>query len=313
MSRPSAHPGFARGLVAAFAATLIWGAQLPIAKGAFDALDEFSMTVVRYGAASMAFSLALWWREGRRAFAFQEYGRQALLGGAFGLAPSALLLFVGLSLTRPEVAVIILALQPAMAALAEWIVEGRSPPKFTLVCIAIAFVGVALVVTRGVGFAVFGGPEGSASELLGNLLTVLAAIAWVGYAMVTARMSGWTALRVSALTSIPAFAVIVLAWFVADALGAVRIDAQALPAASWRLAYVSLIGVVLAMFLWNVGVQHIGAVNAMLLLNLMPVATFAIRALEGARFEPVELAGAAIVVGALVTNSLLLRRGARKD
>jgi drug/metabolite transporter (DMT)-like permease len=310
-ARTAAHPAFARGLAAAFAAMLIWGAQLPIAKGAFVAVDGFSMTVVRYGVASVSFVLLLLWREGRDAFTYHGHGRQALLGGAFGLGASALLLFVGLSLTRPEVAVIILALQPAMAALGEWIVEGRPPPKFTLVCIAIAFVGVALVVTRGAGFAAFGGPgSGAASELLGNLLTVLASIAWVGYAMVTARMSGWTPLRVSALTSVPAFAVIVLAWFVADALGGVRIDVQALPAASWRLAYVSLVGVVLAMFLWNLGVQRTGAVNAMLLLKLMPVVTFAIRAAEGAHFEPVELAGAAIVVGALVTNSLLLRRGA---
>ncbi|RPH63327.1 MAG: hypothetical protein EHM83_10320 [Burkholderiales bacterium] len=93
-------------------------------------------------------------------------------------------------------------------------------------------------------------------------------------------------------------------------MGEVRIDAAALPAVSWRLAYVSLVGVVLGMFLWNAGLQRTGSVNAMLLLNLMPVVTFAIRAFEGARFEPVELAGAAIVVGALVANNLLLRRAA---
>jgi drug/metabolite transporter (DMT)-like permease len=65
------------------------------------------------------------------------------------------------------------------------------------------------------------------------------------------------------------------------------------------------------MFLWNDGLQRIGSVNAMLLLNLMPIVTFAIRALEGARFEAVELAGAAIVVGSLMANNLMLRRGGR--
>jgi hypothetical protein len=36
-----------------------------------------------------------------------------------------------------------------------------------------------------------------------------------------------------------------------------------------------------------------------------------IRALEGARFEVAELVGAAIVVGSLMANNLMLRRGRR--
>jgi drug/metabolite transporter (DMT)-like permease len=205
------------------------------------------------------------------------------------------------------VAVIILALQPAMAALAEWIVDRRRPPGFTIACIVIAFVGVALVVTRGVGLGELA--TARSSELLGDVLVLLAAIAWVGYALVTSRMEGWSSLRVSTLTALPALLVILVVWTVAYALGAVRIDTAALPGVTWRLAYVSLIGVVLGMFLWNAGLQRIGSVDAMLLLNLMPVVTFAIRAFEGARFEAAELAGGAIVVGALVANNLLLRRG----
>ncbi len=100
-------------------------------------------------------------------------------------------------------------------------------------------------------------------------LLPLAAIAWVGYAVITSRMAGWSSLRVSTLTALPALVVILIVWAVAYALGAVRIDAQALPAATWRLAYVSLIGVVIGMCLWNDGLQRIGSVNAMLLLNLM--------------------------------------------
>lgn len=304
-----AHPGFARGVAAAFAATLLWGGQLPIAKGAFVALDGYSMTVVRYVVAGAAFALLLWWQEGRGAFALAGRARPILLAGTLGLGASALLLFIGLSLTRPEVAVIVLALQPAMAAIAEWVVDGRPPPRFTLACIAIAFVGVALVVTRGVGIEQLASLHGA--ELLGDVLVLLAAIAWVGYAVVTSRMDGWSSLRVSTLTALPALAVILVVWIVAYALDAVRVDAQALPAATWRLAYISLVGVVIGMFLWNDGLQRIGSVNAMLLLNLMPIVTFAIRALEGARFEAVELVGAAIVVGSLMANNLMLRRGRR--
>lgn len=305
----TAHPGFAQGVAAAFGAMLIWGGQLPIAKGAFVALDGYSMTVARYAIAAAALVLLLWWKEGRAAFAFEGRARPVLFAGTIGLGVSGLLLFIGLSLTRPEVAVIVLALQPAMAALAEWVLQRRPPPRFTLVCIAVGFAGVALVVTRGAGF---GRMNLDAGELLGDLLVLLAAIAWVGYAVTTARMVGWSALRVSTLTTLPGLAVIVLIWGIAHAFGQVYVDPSALPSAAWRLAYISLVGVVLGMILWNAGLQRIGSVNGVLILNLMPIVTFAFRAFEGARFELVELAGAAIVVGALLTNSLMLRRSPRR-
>ena len=75
----------------------------------------------------------------------------------------------------------------------------------------------------------------------------------------------------------------------------------------WRLGYLGGLGVLAAMFLWNAGIRRIGALNAMLVLSLMPVITFAVRALEGARFAAIDLVGAAVVIGALVANNLFLR------
>jgi drug/metabolite transporter (DMT)-like permease len=65
--------------------------------------------------------------------------------------------------------------------------------------------------------------------------------------------------------------------------------------------------VLAAMILWNAGNQRVGALNAMLMLNLMPVIVFAIRFAQGERFLPVELAGAGLVIGALIANNLYLR------
>jgi drug/metabolite transporter (DMT)-like permease len=45
----------------------------------------------------------------------------------------------------------------------------------------------------------------------------------------------------------------------------------------------------------------------MLMLNLIPIGVFAIEAALGRSFAPIELAGAAIVVGALVANNLYQR------
>lgn len=296
------------GVAAALGATLIWGAQLPIAKGAYAAVDGITLTLVRYGVALPAFAALLVWREGPAALAADRRGWLAAAAAGCALTGSLLCLFIGLSMTRPEVAAIILALQPAMTALAEWGRARRRPPAFTLACIVIAFVGVALVVTRG-GAAFHEPAAARDTETLGNLLALCAAVLWVAYALLTPRMAGWSALRISTLTSIPVLVLVVLAWFVAHAFGGVRIEVAALAAATWRFAYLSLLGVVAGMLLWNAGLQRIGAVDAMLLANMMPIAAFVYRAFEGVRYQPVELAGAALVIGALVANSLSLRRG----
>ena len=78
----------------------------------------------------------------------------------------------------------------------------------------------------------------------------------------------------------------------------------------WQIIYFALGSVVLGVLGFNAGVKHLGALNAMLMINLVPVGVFAIEAALGRRYEGVELAGAAIVIAALVVNNLYLRRAA---
>ena len=59
---------------------------------------------------------------------------------------------------------------------------------------------------------------------------------------------------------------------------------------------------------FNNGVRYLGALNTMLMLNLIPIIVFAIEAWLGRSFAGVEIGGAAIVIGALAANNLYLRR-----
>lgn len=286
---------------------LIWGIQFPVAKGAYAAVDGFSMTLVRYGFAVLVLVLLLWWHEGQAGLLLEGQGLRIALAGGLGVAGSALLTFVGLSMTRPEIAAIIASLQPSMAAIADWLVSRRRPPGITVACITVAFAGTFVVITRG-GALLTAPALAGETELLGNVLVLLGSIAFVAYSLTIQELPAWSALRVSTLTIAAAVVTISAAWAVAHASGATRVDMAVLPAVAWRLFYISALGVVVAMFLWSAGVKRIGVVNAMLLLNLMPVITFALRFFEGAEFDVSELTGAVIVVGALFANNLMLRR-----
>jgi len=80
----------------------------------------------------------------------------------------------------------------------------------------------------------------------------------------------------------------------------------------WQLAYLTVGGIVVSMICWNYGNQRIGALNTMLLLNSVPVVTFAVRVAQGHRFQAIELAGALVVVAALVANNIYLRRASAR-
>lgn len=301
------NPTSGTGLLFALVTVTVWGAQLPIAKVAMADIDGYTISLVRYGLAVVGLLPILAWREGTASLSLGGQGWLALAAGTIGMGGSAVLCFVGLTLTRPETAVIIIALQPVMTAIGEWITKGRRPHPFTIACLLAAFAGVVTAVTRG-GSALEELAGSSGRELLGDALVFTGAIAWVSYALMAEQFRGWSSLRVSTLTCTLALVLIVPVWIVALLLGAARVPSgPALAEHGWRLAYLGVLGVLAAMFLWNAGIRRIGALNAMLVLSLMPVITFAFRAFEGARFHNSELLGAGVVVGALIANNLYLR------
>ncbi|MEV0213773.1 EamA family transporter [Micromonospora sp. NPDC050695] len=72
-------------------------------------------------------------------------------------------------------------------------------------------------------------------------------------------------------------------------------------------------GAVIAVLAWNTGVQRLGAANAALFMNLVPVTTFAVQIARGYRPDPIELVGAAITIAALIAANLATRPRAARN
>jgi len=283
---------------------LIWGATFPVAKDALQSLDAFWMSSLRYGAAAPLLAAILYWREGAAAFGYRGKFLRASFFGVMGFTGFAMLVFVGLGWSRPEHAAIIMALQTPIAAFAHWVLKGTRPAGFTLGCIAAAIAGVVMVITKCELQPAFAG-----ATLAGDLLILLGAMSWIVYTIGAVSFPGWSALRFTTLTALPGTAGIFLVTGIATMTGYVGIpEASTVLSVGWELAYLALFTVVLAVLLWNMAIGYLGALNAMLLGNLVPIVTFAIRILQGHRFEAIELAGAALVVAALIANNLYLRK-----
>jgi len=134
-------------------------------------------------------------------------------------------------------------------------------------------------------------------------------VSWVTYTLVAGRFAGWSPLRLTVLTCIPGALGLFIANGIAIAAGVATLPSvDAIAAVGWQLAYFSTCTVVLGVLGFNFGVKHLGPLNTMLMLNLVPVSVFAIEAWLGREFAADELAGGALVIAALVANNLYQRR-----
>jgi len=292
-----------KGVLIMMITVLIWGAMFPVAKAALQTLDAFWISSIRYGAAALMFVAILCWREGAAALRYHGKFLRASFFGVMGFTGFSILVFIGLGWSRPEHAAIIMALQTPIAAFAHWVLKGTRPARFTLICIAAAIAGVFMVITKGDVASAFAG-----GTLAGDVLIFLGAMSWIVYTIGAVSFPGWSALRFTTLTALPGAAGIFAVTAIAATAGYTSVPAAStVLSIGWELTYLALFTAVLAVLFWNMAIGYLGALNTMLLGNLVPIVTFAIRILQGHRFEAIELAGAALVVAALIANNLYLR------
>ena len=284
-------------------AILCWTPLFSVAKRTLPVLDAFALGTVRYALGIALFVLLLAAFEGRSALRFGERLGAAVLSGMIGITAFNLFVWLGLGYTRPEHASIILALQSPLTALALWLVRGQRPAGFTLACVAIAITGVLLVVSKGdLANALAGG------SLLGDALIFMGAISWVTYTLSAGRFPGWSPLRFTVMTCIPGAVGLAIANAIALAIGVAEVPTpEAVLSVGWQIVYFSVGTVVLGVLGFNAGARALGPLNAILMLNFIPIGVFAIEAALGRSFAAIELAGAAVVIGALIANNLYLR------
>jgi len=286
--------------------TLAWGAMFAVAKSALVAVDAFWLSALRYVPASLAMLAILWFVEGRRALSPGGAGLRLWLYGSLGFAGFSILGFLGLTRSRPEHAAIIVALMPLITALMSWLMRGVRPRAITLSATLVALAGVALVITKG-------HLHGDGADTLDADALVLAGVGcWVAYTMGASSFPGASALRYTALTMALGTLTIVAVTLAATAGGLAHLPTRALiESFPGEIAYLSVVGSLLAVLAWNAGIAILGPANGVLFINLVPITAFAIGVAQGHRFGPSEIVGVVLVIGALVANNLATRSSHR--
>ena len=297
------------GVLFATTTAVVWGGQFVVGKSALESIDAFPLTTVRYAFAAALWLIVLVVLEGPRSLRLDGRGWRLFWLGSLGFAGFNLFAYTGLAHARAESASLIVALGPLLTALVLWQRTRVRPSRATFALLGVALLGVALVVSQGHPARIFEGAIG-----WGEGLVLAGVFSFVLYSLGAAEFPQLSPLRYTALTASLGWLTMAAATALAVATGlSTWPSAGDLWSVSPQIAYLAIPGAFVAVLTWNGAIASLGPQNAVLFTNLIPVTTFAIEIVRGYRPNAVELAGAALTIGALVANNLVLRRAGRDD
>ncbi len=283
----------------AFLAVLIWGASFPIVKHGVDSFEPLPFAVLRLIVAIGCLLLWLRLRGESLAVARGDWPRLALAGfGAMGIFQVVFL--VGMRHTTATNSALFLNTSPLWALPITWLVERQRPRLAGVVGAALGFLGVVLLV---------GSPQATAAEtLLGDLLTLAAAVCWVGVTLIPRPL-------VARYGAVPVTTwLLICSLVVIGALGAEGAVQSLLSPPGWgawgALLYTGVLAMVGANVFWQRAVQRLGAATTLVYYYLQPGIAMALGvAFLGESVRPAQIAGLlAVFAGVFVAQRAAVKQ-----
>jgi len=278
----------------AFGAVVCWSAMSPFAKWALEEFPVLAYTALRPMIAIVVLFLVIWLRKQPLMIERADM-RRLLLAGTVGMGLSQLCYISGLARTSVTHNVILISCSPVLAAGYRWLIKRERMDGRSTLGVLGGFAGVVLLVSSASG--------SDGATLLGDLLSLGAAIAWMGATVWPAPvLPKYGTLRVTAWM-LSASLLVVLPISVFSIAGAV---ANPPSIGAWSsLLYSAIFGILIGNSLWQRAVQHAGAARTLIYLYLEPVGALALAALFlGERLGPIQAVGGALAL----TGVVLVRR-----
>ena len=286
----------ALGALAALTAAAIWGGMYVVSKRVLDVIPPMTFVVIRFGVALPV--LLAWYRISGGRWLNRRETLTLALTSLVGFCISLGAQFGGTRLGSASNAALITSATPAFIVPFAYLLLRERPALWKLIGLALATIGVVVVVNPAAGSDVPG-----SAPLLGNALLVLAALSWALYSVMVKRS---THNGVSAL----AVTLYVTAWGICWNLPLAALELSGMhigaitPAVIAGVLYVGVVSTAIAFYLWNKGFELLDANTAALCFFAQPV----VGALLGALLlhESLNLGffagGVLILAGALVSQ-----------
>ncbi len=221
-----------------------------------------------------------------------DLGRFALLA-LTGYGAASVCFFYALTFADASVVAVLLYAYPALVAIAGWLFLGEKVTWLQAGAVAATFLGCALVVGLGSGQAY--------ASWQGIVLGLGAALGYTLFNLLSARwMPGRSRLTMMAYTF--GMAALVPAAGALLSGGPAALSTSTWTAATWwLLGAIVLVPTFAAVVLYLEGIAGLGPAQAAVISTLEPLFTIALAAVVlGERLAPLQIAGAALVLGGVV-------------
>lgn len=287
---------------------ICWGSVFPISKVLLQSVSGLSLLMWRFLIALVCVCLYLLvQRKPWPTLSGSQYLVLAALG-VLGVGSFNLALYEGLPYTEATNGALIMALSPLVTSIAAGALARRWLSVQQWISLTIGLIGVTLVITNG-----------DVMSLLqhglnrGDLLISIGMLCWAAFTIASQRVSHWLPPMSFTLVTMTA------GWLAVSVYGLLFKEIhpwqeiQLLNPIEWlQLLHISLFGSVLAYLFWIQGVKAIGAANASLYFNLVPVSAALIALAMGVQLSLIQTLGITITIVGLslpwLARSLWARR-----
>ena len=274
---------------------LFWAGNAVVAKGAIDQIPPMSMSFWRW-----IIALAILLPFGlpgilRQKTVIRLHWRSILALATFSVGAFNSLLYLAAVSTSAINIALINATIPVMVALLAWLLLGDRTRPLQAVGIALAIVGIVIVVARG-DLSVLTGLQAQP----GDLLMVLAVSSWGLFSVLLRRQAVPLPPMTFLTVQIATGAAVIFPFYLIDLLfisGGFELDrSTALP-----MMYFAIFPGILAYGFWNHGVHRVGPARAAIFMYLTPVFASVLAGIFlGERLGPPHLTGGALILAGLV-------------
>ena len=287
------------GIAALLAATSAWGAMFLVGKDVLRHVDPFWFTLIRYSLSALVFAALLLPRGAAPWRRLRADAGALALRGTVGFGVFSVMMLTGLAHSQPSHGAVIMATTPITTQLLRWLLDGVKPTRITLAASALALAGVVVV------SGVLAAPHGAGATAWGDAIALAGTLGWVWYTRGATQFADrLDVLEYSALTVLAAWPLLLLGALGASALGlSAPPEAPALQQSWHALLYVGLVPSAFAVLAYNFGVRALGPVTGTAFINFVPVSALLIGTALGHLPTGSELAGMAMVVGALLLHT----------
>jgi drug/metabolite transporter (DMT)-like permease len=283
---------------------MLWASTFVATKAAFAEVSPLAFLFSRFAImVALAFAVLLLRQRGPGRRVDRSDWRLFALAGLTGYTLYQLGFMLGLSRTSPFSSSLLIAMVPLFTVLI-LAVMGEPTPVQGWVGLAVALIGVAIFLLDKRG--------ASAGTLVGDLLSIGAAIAFACYGIISRPLvKKYPAETVSAWSVLAG----AIPLFVIALPGALQQDWLALSGAAWlTIVYLAIFPVYIAYILWNFAIARRGVANATTFSLLVPIVAGLLSAIFlGEPFGPMKLMGAGLVLtGLVIVRTREWRRPAAK-